>query len=40
LSSLHQIQDSFTNNTNMAEDMVELNVRLTELESVLQELTE
>jgi len=40
LSSLQEITESFANNTNMAEDMSELNVRLAELESVIQELTE
>jgi chromosome segregation ATPase len=40
LSSLQEIKDSFESNTNIAEDMAELNSRLTELISVVQELTE
>jgi chromosome segregation ATPase len=40
LSSLQGIKESFESNANMAEDMVELNARLTELVSVVQELTE
>jgi hypothetical protein len=40
LSSLQEITDSFASETNAAEDLVELNERLTELISVVQELTE
>jgi predicted nucleic acid-binding Zn-ribbon protein len=40
LSSLQQITDSFASETNATEDLVELNERLTELISVVQELTE